>query len=182
MSLMMLLAASGHKAAYVPTPHTKTFTGNASFPMPAGVSLLDSIVGHGGPGQPAQPGTDYYYTRVYTRYYRRDGGPADVVDENADGWGVGTGNGYDYCDPPQDLPDSTVYYQQLTCYYYRVAFGQGATPATTGASATGFGKVFPGGTGGPATDVTFTNVPVTANANYSVVVPPGGSITINYKA
>jgi hypothetical protein len=54
------------------------------------------------------------------------------------------------------------------------------TPATTGASATGFGKTFPGGTGGPATTTSFANVAVTGGSNYSIVVPAGGSLTISY--
>lgn len=58
----------------------------------------------------------------------------------------------------------------------------GGTVSTTGASSTGFGKVFPGGTGGAATDTTFTNIAVTAGATYNVVVPPGGYITITWEA
>lgn len=53
-------------------------------------------------------------------------------------------------------------------------------PAITGSSATGFSKTFPGGAGGPATVTNFANVPVTPLASYSIVVPPGGSITITY--
>lgn len=52
--------------------------------------------------------------------------------------------------------------------------------ATTGASATGFGKTFPGGVGGAATVTNFSNVPVTPLSSYNVVVPAGGSITITY--
>lgn len=75
---------------------------------------------------------------------------------------------------------STVYYASLTCFTY---YGGGAhyVGPTTGASATAFGKVFPGGAGGPATaQTTFAGVPVTAGINYSVVVPPGGTLTITY--
>lgn len=51
---------------------------------------------------------------------------------------------------------------------------------TTGASTTGFGKTFPGGTGGAATPTTFNNVAVTPGVSYPIVVPSGGSLTITY--
>tara|TARA_B110000908_G_C10215883_1_gene432797 strand:+ start:588 stop:1256 length:669 start_codon:yes stop_codon:yes gene_type:complete len=53
--------------------------------------------------------------------------------------------------------------------------------ANTGASTTGFGFTFVGGSI-VASGVTHTNVPVTAGASYSLVVPAGGSITITYAA
>lgn len=51
---------------------------------------------------------------------------------------------------------------------------------STGASATGFGYTFPGGSGGAATPATYTNVTVGPGNPYSVVVPSGGSITITW--
>jgi hypothetical protein len=119
--------------------------------------------------------------------YRRTGG-IDYVEENVPGWpGVPLGQvPSNYCDPavPEKDPSqggSAVYYQTMKCYYFGVRT-VGGSPATTGASATGFGKVFPGGTGGAAADTSFANVPVTALASYPVSVPVGGSITITYKA
>lgn len=183
MSLMML-AFFGQKKVYVPTTYTRTFTASESFTIPAGVSTLDSIVGRGAPGTPTVPGTNEYYTRVVNSLYRRTGG-IDYVEDNISGWtgaGTGTGNGSNYCEDPINYTEaeSTVYWRKVVCYYYQVGT-VGFKPATTGTSATGFGKVFPGGVGGPASDVTFTNVPVTAMASYPVVVPTGGSITITYK-
>ena len=50
-----------------------------------------------------------------------------------------------------------------------------------GASTTGFGFVFAGGsTGTAATPITQTNVAVTPGASYSLVIPSGGSIQITY--
>lgn len=54
------------------------------------------------------------------------------------------------------------------------------TEPSTGASTTGFGKDFPGGTGGPASPTTYNNVAVTPGASYSIIVPSGGSLTITY--
>lgn len=65
---------------------------------------------------------------------------------------------------------SEVYWQEYA----------GTTPATTGASATGFGRTFPGGTGGAASTTTFGATAVTGGQSYSVIVPSGGSITITY--
>ena len=41
---------------------------------------------------------------------------------------------------------------------------------------------FPGGDGGPAGTTTFTNVAVTPGTSYSIVVPSGGSVTLQYYA
>lgn len=65
--------------------------------------------------------------------------------------------------------------------FSQVQYTQAYTvPATTGADSTGFGKTFPGGVGGAASTVSFTNVAVTSGSSYNVVVPSGGSITISY--
>jgi hypothetical protein len=54
------------------------------------------------------------------------------------------------------------------------------TPATTGADTTAFGDTFPGGTGGPATPTSFSNIAVTPGTAYPITVPSGGSLTITY--
>lgn len=64
--------------------------------------------------------------------------------------------------------------------FARVGFSYYDYTPTTGASATAFGRTFPGGTGGPASPTNFTNVAVTEGASYPVVVPAGGSVTITY--
>jgi hypothetical protein len=53
---------------------------------------------------------------------------------------------------------------------------------TTGASSTAIGRTFPGGDGGPAGTTTYTNVSVTPGTSYSIVVPSGGSVTLQYYA
>lgn len=54
-------------------------------------------------------------------------------------------------------------------------------PGQTGASASGFGKTFPGGSVGTAAPTTiFNSVPVTPGATYSLTIPAGASITITY--
>lgn len=53
---------------------------------------------------------------------------------------------------------------------------------TVGASSTAIGRTFPGGDGGPAGTTTYTNVSVTPGASYSIVVPSGGSVTLQYYA
>jgi hypothetical protein len=52
--------------------------------------------------------------------------------------------------------------------------------ATTGASTTGFGKDFPGGYGGAASNTTFNNVAITPGVTYTIV--NNGSLTIQYYA
>ena len=74
---------------------------------------------------------------------------------------------------------------------YSTDFGSGATigwyvavdyytPATNGTNTTGFSQTFAGGTGGPATPVTYTNVAVTPGSSYTLTIPSGGYITITY--
>lgn len=50
----------------------------------------------------------------------------------------------------------------------------------TGDSSSALGYTFPGGVGGPATPATYNNVSVTPNASYSIIVPGGGYVTIQY--
>jgi len=72
-----------------------------------------------------------------------------------------------------------VYVGYTECTYYTDTSGGGSSP-TTGPSATGFGRTFPGGLGGAATPTAYSNVPVTPGTSYSITVPSGGSITITY--
>lgn len=182
MSVLMLLALG--KKPYVPPLTTRTFTTSQSVIIPDGVTVLESVKGKGAAGKPATSGTTTFSTRIVTTLYRRDVG-TDVVTENANGWigangATGTGSGQDYCEPMQQTNSSTVYYQSQKCFYYTRTTSSG-TSATVGASATGFNKVFPGGSGGPATEVSFANVAVTPKQSYPLVIPSGGSITITYR-
>lgn len=74
-------------------------------------------------------------------------------------------------------------------YYYST--GDIIYPGYGGDSASAFGYTFPGGgvsgsypnaTGDAATPVTYTNVAVTPGNSYSISVPSGGSVTIQYLA
>jgi hypothetical protein len=64
-----------------------------------------------------------------------------------------------------------------TAYFYGYA----------GSDSSGLGYTFPGGayaggTGYPAVPATYSNIPVTPGASYSIVVPSGGSVSISYFA
>lgn len=183
----MMLVHSSKAVVTPPTNYTKTFTQNSNFVIPPGVSALDSIYGHGAPGSPATAGNIVYYMDTITTYTRRDGGPSYVDSSRTYG-----ATGSDYCDPvmpycdpntdPNCTVGSTIYSQYQKCYRFGQQDVGGGSPATTGASANGFGKVFYGGVGGTASDSSYTNVPVTAGVSYSLTVPSGASITITYKA
>lgn len=181
MSILMMLALGSKR---VPQTFTQTFTSNQTFKMPAGVSLLTSASGRGAAGSPGTPGSsgqNGYRQTTETTFFRRDGGPNDVV--RSSGVIPGSPVPGNYCtERTISMSESVVYNFRRDCYYYEYAYipGTGSDP-TTGASATGFGKVFPGGYGGPASTTTFNNVAVTPNANYSVVVPSGGIITITWQ-
>lgn len=55
-------------------------------------------------------------------------------------------------------------------------------PGFQGAAATAIGKTFPGGFDGPPPTTTYNNVSVTPGTSYSIVVPSGGSVTLQYYA
>lgn len=177
----MMLVASKKKVVYVPTVHTKTFAFNESFVVPVGVTAI-SMIGHGGPGTPGYDYYDDYYSINVKTYNQRNdlGGQIIVVDQ-----GTTYNHGpvpADYCEDPTPYQTSGgVTNYTWNCYHYVDRGSVRTVPGTTGASATGFGKVFPGGYGGAASDTQFPSVTVTALASYPVVVPSGGSITISYK-
>lgn len=72
-----------------------------------------------------------------------------------------------------------------------VAVGQAYYPGSSGGTTTAFGYSFPGAsqvgsypnaTGQSATPVTYNNVAVTPGNSYSISVPSGGSVVIQYLA
>jgi hypothetical protein len=149
-------------------------TANTSWVAPFTTSNIDTAIGKGAAGTPSDPGT---YTTHYIDYLTRrsDGGV-----ETLDG-GTTTSTGLapaDYCDPVQSEDSSTVYSSSQRCYQFTQNYSPSS--ATTGASTTAFGKTFPGGTGGAATNTTFTNIAVTPGGSYNIVVPSGGSLTFTY--
>lgn len=53
-------------------------------------------------------------------------------------------------------------------------------PAFIGASSSGIGYTFPGGSYGPAAPASYSNVPVTPGTSYPITVAPGGYVIIQY--
>ena len=83
-------------------------------------------------------------------------------------------------------PSGNATYGASGGYY---ANGDIIYPGGPGANTTGFGYTFTGGgtsgsypnaTGDPATPASYTNVAVTPGASYSLSIPAGGYITIQY--
>lgn len=70
-------------------------------------------------------------------------------------------------------------YDNTSTAYFRISIER-ESGGTTGASTTGFGKTFPGGVGGAAAPVTYTNQPVIGGTSYQMTIPAGGKITISY--
>ena len=71
-------------------------------------------------------------------------------------------------------------YANVNSTYCRGVIEVRQSASTTGASATAFGKTFPGGAGGPAVQATYLNEPVTPGQSYSIVVPTGATVQITY--
>lgn len=65
---------------------------------------------------------------------------------------------------------------------YRVGNMEEYVNPTTGANSSALGYTFNGGVAGPATPATYNNIAVTPTASYSIVVPSGGYVIIQYYA
>lgn len=172
MKPWMMAMVSGRRAQLV----TVTQTSNGTLTIPAGVSTV-TVSGYGAPGQPARQESQegYTYREVITIYPWNGAAPFTVNGGSGSGSGPAPSN---YCDGY--VPPSGQENGNQVCYYFTGSATTITIPATTGAAASGIGKTFPGGVGGPATPVAYSNVPVTPGASYPVTVPPGGSITITY--
>jgi hypothetical protein len=178
MSVLLALAACGGVQSLVST----TYNTSQTITIPAGVSTLALVSGQGAAGQPEFSYFVRDYTKKTTIYNRRNDLGGQVV--TLDG-GTTYGNSgiapANYCTAESPYQgNGGVYNYTWTCYDFTDTSHYEVDPATTGSSATGFGKTFPGGTGGPASSTSFNNVAVTPGAPYNLVIPAGGSITISY--
>lgn len=172
---------------------TLTFIANGVWKAPVTTNKVITVTGKGAAGTPGQdaysdPSVTMYrierYRQQYTRQadgsYIQDGSPALFTVSEYSYTDTSTGKPPDYCEPasgPVYYCHSYVWGSQTTPGTYYPA-----VPPTTGASATAFGKTFPGGTGVAATPVTFTNVPVMPNTQYTLAVPSGGSVQFTYES
>ena len=155
---------------------SQTFTSNATWTAPATTSLIPSMTGKGGTGSSAYstPGAK---TVLYEHVFYKKAGGADYTSSS------GTWSG---TTQPADIHTMTYIGDTSGTYDYDeyfVTYDQAPStspPATTGGSTTGFGQTFVGGYAGPATASTIPNIAVTPSANYTIVVPSGGSLTIVY--
>lgn len=169
---------------------SQTVSASTVYTTPYGVTTLASLSGQGAAGTPGTAAYDDPSTtttsndKTETWYYRRsDGGPDDVTTVTThNAW---SGTQPDNTSDTQPVSDG-VHYEVTYIVIYSTnttttpgTHHDGVSP-TTGASAFGFGKTFPGGTGGAASVTSFTNVAVTENTAYTLTVPSGGSITFTY--
>jgi len=151
---------------------TQTFTATTTWTAPITTSRIEKASGKGAAGSPGGEYTGYYFKGGVISYYK--GGVLQFQGVTGDERIFGN-KPADYCDPVSYVP-GPGYDASQTCWSH----WDEVTEKTTGAAATGFGKTFPGGTGGPAPTTTFNNVPVTPGASYNLNIPAGGSITITY--
>lgn len=172
MSLLMILAASSRRRLQ---PFSQVFNQNGPFIVPSGVTSVN-MSGYGARGTDA--GTvevGGYNTSFTTTSYEANG------NSNSTSGSLGFSYGpvpFDYC---ESGPGGGIYVYTVTCYYYSYEGRNEYRPATTGASATGLGRSFPGSTGNIAPPTTnFQNVAVTPGANNNIIVPSGGRITISW--
>lgn len=177
MSVMLALVACGSGTQ---TPMSTTYTGNQTATIPAGVTNLVLVSGQGAAGAPATSTHVQQYSQTITTYVQRNdqGGTVTATDQGTT-YHPGAPPA-DYCDPKAGYITNGVTNYTQNCYTFADASYDNNVAATTGASATGFGKTFPGGAGGPANSTAFENVVVTAGGQYPLTIPADGSITISY--
>lgn len=160
------------------TEKVLTITVNQNFVVPPGVTKVN-ISGSGARGV---DGNQYYVQRYrqdqYDEFYARPGylnNSVLTVTRFGDG-AVPT----NYCTAFTETPNDPIYEGYRICLYHSDASYLAGTPTSTGATATAFGKSFPGSYGNTAPQVlTFTDVAVTPGTTYPIA-PNGGSITITY--
>jgi hypothetical protein len=161
-----------------------TFKANTTWVVPAGVYIVQSVEGRGSNGTP-ESGTHNYvdgYDKFRQRVYSINGGAPQTDPETF----VGTFTGSTpagYCDPAQTTTDGNGNFIDYNyCYRFEdtlVDVGNYQAP-TNGTAATGFGKSFPGGIGGPAPTTRHYALSVVPGQSVLLVVPTGGIITIAY--
>lgn len=158
-----------------------TFRSSQTYLVQNGVALLSSVVGIGASGKPASGSHDYRsgYDTIEESWISSNGAPYVKQAEENVGWTESSSTPSYYCDPPTALSPEVNYYK---CYRFQsrtVDFGDYVGP-TTGSNASAFGRTFPGGVGGPASEVKFNNVPVVGGTTYSIIIPVGCYIRITY--
>lgn len=176
IALTILMGCGGGSLKTVTLP-----VGSSSWIAPANVARIEIASGRGAPGQ---DGGEYYvdqYDEYFTNYQvRRDTGETIVLGPNYSGTYSGSAPA-DYCNPPLSSPGNSSFSSSQTCFSFSDSSYTETQGPTTGASATAFGRTFPGSTGNVTpTTISFDNIAVTPGQGYPIYIPPGGSITISY--
>lgn len=160
---------------------TKTYTSSQTITIPLGVSRLEKLTGKGAAGTPGytEEGYSYSVRATQERRLRSTGEWVETFSLNTSGFS--TNYPTSGCGSSVSTPDNDTYSAIRSCSYYSsIRADTNYVAPTTGASTTGFGKTFPGGSGSAAELVTHNNVVVKPGDPYALVVPSGGSITITY--
>lgn len=161
---------------------TQTFTTNGVLVVPASVNAVN-MSGYGARGVNGSTSRVNQYKRDIIYYgVRKSDGVTEIAFQEFGVTAEGLTPSFAYCDAPAPTGPTSEYSSTQACYSNFVDTSYDfTTPPTTGASATGVGKTFPGSTGNVAqTPTVFANVAVTPGASYNIVVPTGGSVTISY--
>lgn len=178
MKAWMFALLAGRRPQLVSVP----FTANGVLVVPASVNAVNAN-GYGSRGVNGSTSRINQYKRDIIYYgVRKSDGVTEVAFQQFGVEKAGVSPAFAYCDPPAGTGVQSEYSSTQACYSNFVDTSYDFTTSpTTGASATGVGKTFPGSTGNVAqTPTVFTNVAVTPGASYNIVVPTGGSVTISY--
>lgn len=171
MSMLLLLEIMRSRV-----PKQSPVYGPGTYPVTIGptVTVLETLTGRGGVGQPGTPAERSYSYETTVVFDLVGGGQAA---DSYSGTGSGPIPGPSGC-YYTSTPGSTYSTGYTTCNYYTDT-SSGGSPATQGPSTTAFGRTFAGGVGGPASSRTDTKVPVTPG-NYTIFVAPGGTLSYTY--
>lgn len=158
-------------------PKTVVINSSRHWVAPAGIFLIDAD-GYGQRGTDA----DSQYVEAYTGGYL-------TVTYYRDGRQPTTSGGsipFTYGSVPSDYCEAAQYSSGAiskieTCYSFTDQSYYEDYPASYGASATAFQKVFPGSYGNvPQNTVEYKNIAVVPGNSYFINVPSGGVVRITY--
>lgn len=163
---------------------TRSFTSNTTWVAPITTARLETLDGRGQDGRSPSGAHSYvnYYDYYTQRTYQRDDGSTFSDAEVYQGRFAGWSHPANHCNAPSPVTGVPGIAYTVDCFrYVDITVDEGNyVPGTTGTDATGFGKTFAGGVGGPATVASYPATAVTPGSSNNLVIPSGAVISFTY--
>ena len=177
--MLMMMLTLARKREYV----TQTFYSNTTWPAPAGIIQVVSLVAKGQDGtstyyEYTDPDVTTYTMKKLTQITYPDGSSNTFVSDSYPTT-AGAAVPNSYCENARPTGERYCY-----SYLKETTVTPGTTHSgyntTTGAATTAFGYTFAGGVSTAATPGSQANIATVPGSNYNFVIPTGGYVTITY--